>query len=78
MHRCTATIMPRKAGADDCYKESSGSFRLAPCPIVDELLQLVDQSDFAAFWDLLTQSTDDNGYAIQSHTLELKPNFSLI
>jgi hypothetical protein len=43
-----------------------------------ELLQLVDQSDFAAFWDLLTQSTDDNGYAIQSHTLELQPNFSLI
>jgi hypothetical protein len=43
-----------------------------------ELLQLVDQSDFDAFWDLLTQSTDDNGYAIQSHTLELQPNFSLI
>jgi len=43
-----------------------------------ELLQLVDQSDFAAFWDLLTQSTDDNGYAIQSHTLELQPDFSLI
>jgi hypothetical protein len=30
-----------------------------------ELLQLVDQSDFAAFWDLLDQSTDDNGYAIR-------------
>ena len=29
-----------------------------------ELLQLVDQSDFDAFWDLLTQSTGDNGYAI--------------
>ena len=41
-------------------------------------LQLVDQSAFAAFWDLLTQSTDDNGYAIQSHTLELQPNFALI
>ena len=37
-----------------------------------------DQSDFDAFWDLLIQSTDDNGYAIQSHTLELQPNFSLI
>lgn len=43
-----------------------------------ELLQLVDQSDFAAFWDLLRESTDDNGYSIQSHTLELQPNFSVI
>ena len=43
-----------------------------------ELLQLVDQSDFAAFWELLGENTDDNGYAIQSHTLELQPNFSVI
>ena len=43
-----------------------------------ELLQLVDQSDLAAFWELLGENTDDNGYAIQSHTLELQPNFSLI
>jgi hypothetical protein len=25
----------RKAGAGDCYKESSGSFRPVPCPIAD-------------------------------------------
>jgi hypothetical protein len=43
-----------------------------------ELLQLVDQSDFAAFWELLEQNTDDNGFAIQSHMLELQPNFSVI
>ena len=43
-----------------------------------ELLQLVDQSDFAAFWELLAENTDDNAYSIQSHTLELQPNFSLI
>ena len=43
-----------------------------------ELLQLVDQSDLAAFWELLGENTDDNGYAIQPHTLELQPNFSLI
>jgi hypothetical protein len=43
-----------------------------------ELLQLVDQSDLVAFWDLLRESTDDNGYAIQSHTLELQLNFSVI
>ena len=43
-----------------------------------ELLQLVDQSDFAAFWEILRESTDDNGYAIKSHTLELQPTFSVI
>jgi hypothetical protein len=43
-----------------------------------ELLPLVDQSDFAAFWELLEQNTDDNGFAIQSHMLELQPNFSVI
>ena len=40
-----------------------------------ELLQLGDRSDFAAFWEMLRERTDDNGYSISLMRSSYNPIF---